>query len=437
MKATKYAVLKIVLFAVFFTHSLVFAASSDCPQNIIFIIVDGGGFNHIDAADYYSYGKKRSLPFEKFPVKLAVTTYSAGGSYDPKKAAEDFNYVKTGFTDSAAAATAMSTGFKTFNGALGVDVNGSRLEHIIERCEKLGMATGAVTTTAITDATPAGFVAHQKSRKSRKQIADEMINRSDMEVLFGCGNPFFDDNGRKLDKPGSFKYVGSKEIWKSLVEDSAGRWTLIQSRQEFLNLAEGNTPEKVLGIAQAASTLQQKRSGKSVVPFDVQLNQNMPSLAEMIKAAFNVLDEDDDGFFIMIEASAVDWASHGNDGARMIEEMIDFDNAVKAVVEWVAGKSSWRQTLVIVTADHECGYLTGPDKSRFVAGSGKGKLPKMQFNSRKHTNSLVAFYAKGRGAKLFAKRIKGKDPVYGPYIDNTDIAKVVFALLEKKVSIEK
>jgi alkaline phosphatase len=415
-----------------FVSSVLFAASGDRPQNIIFIIVDGGGFNHIDALDYYQYGRRGAAPFKKFPVKLAVTTYPAGGSYDPIKAAEDFNYVKTGFTDSAAAATAMATGIKTSNGEIGVGVNGNRLENIIERCEKLGMATGVVTTAQITDATPASFVAHQQSRKDYQQIADEMINTSGLEVLFGCGNPFFDDDGKKLDVPDPTR----KKIWDSYIENSTDKWTLIQSRQEFLNLAQGDTPRRVLGIAQAASTLQEKRKGNSVAPFDVPLNRNVPNLSEMTRAALNVLDDDPDGFFIMIEAGVVDSACHDKTDARLIEEMIDFNNDIKTVVEWVDKKSSWQKTLVIVTADHECGYLTGPDNGRFVINNGKGKLPKMQFNSKGHTNSLVFFYARGKDAKLF-EQIAKKDPLHGRCIDNIDIAKVIFSLLEQKVSVRK
>ncbi len=443
MKAAKYITLKMALFVVFFIQSFVFAVSADCPQNIILIIIDGGGFNHIKAADYYNYGKKGGQSFEKFPVRLAVTTYPAGGSYEPKRAAEDFNYVKTGFTDSAAAATALSTGAKTSNGSIGLDVNGNSLEHIIEKCEKLGMSTGVVTTVPISDATPAGFVAHSESRKGFQQIADEMINKSALEVLFGCGNPFFGDDGRKLDKPGNFEYVGSQKIWKSLIKDTAGndadsdgiadKWTLIQSRQDFLNLAQGKTPKRVVGIAEAATTLQENRSGKSNVPFDVPFNHNVPSLSEMTKAALNVLDDDNDGFFIMIEAGAVDWASHDNDSARVIEEMADFDNAVETVIKWIESKSSWKQSLFIITADHETGYLavvvsrTGFDK----------KTPEMKWHSTDHTNSLVPFYAKGQGSKLFEQKAKNKDLIYGSFIDNTDIAKVIFTLLERKVSPTK
>jgi alkaline phosphatase len=440
MKLSNNTAVKVILLCLLI-QSFIFAASTDYPRNIILIIVDGGGFNHIDAADYYSNGKKGSRLFKKFPVKLAVTTYPAGGSYKPEKVAEDFNYVKSGYTDSAAAATALATGIKTSNGSIGVDIQGNKLENIVERCEKLGMSTGIVTTVQISHATPAGFAAHQKSRSGYEEIAEEMIDKSALEVIFGCGNPLFDDNGKKLDKPSEYKYVGSPQIWNLLVEGSAGgdadgdgiadKWTLIQNKQDFINLAQDKTPKRVIGVAQAASTLQEKRSGKSIVPFDVPLNQNVPNLYEMTKAALNVLDDDNDGFFVMIEAGAVDWASHDNDSARMIEEMVDFDDTVDAVVGWVETKSNWENTLVIITADHQTGYLTD------VSNAGKGKLPKIQWNSKNHTNSPVFLFAKGQGSQIFAKRVKGKDPVYGPYIDNTDISKVIFSLLEQRVSTEK
>ncbi|MBN1786807.1 MAG: alkaline phosphatase [Sedimentisphaerales bacterium] len=433
MNTTKHNILRTFLFVILFITSFAFA-SQDCPKNIIIMIIDGAGFNHIAAADYYICGKKGEKAFEKFPVKLAMTTYLAGGSYQPQKAAADFNYVSTGYTDSAAAATAMSTGKKTFKGAIGIDIEGTKLEHLIQKCEKLGMATGVVTTVQISHGTPAGFVAHNKSRDNFEQIAQEMINDSGLEVIFGCGNPLFDNNAEKIDTPKEFKYVGSKKIWDSLVTGTNSKWTLIQSRQEFLNLADGKTPEKVLGVAQAFATLQRARSTSSVLPFDVPLNQNVPTLAEMTKAALNILDDDPDGFFVMFEAGAVDWASHGNNSARMIEEMVDCFDAIDVIVDWIQlQKGSWENNLFIITADHECGYLTGPDKSRFVVNNGKGKLPDMEWHSKNHTNLLVPFYAKGNGAKLFTECLKDKDQIFGAYIDNTDIAKVIFTLLEKKV----
>jgi alkaline phosphatase len=427
MKAVISYRLSVISF-VFIFHAFVFAA--DVPRNVIFMIIDGCGFEHIAATDYYEYGKKGGQVYEKFPVKLAVSTYPAGGSYDPNRAVSDFNYVKEGCTDSAAAATALATGVKTSYGSLGVDVNEKPLENVIDKCEKLGMATGVITTVPFSDATPAGFVVHQKSRNSYKQIIDEMINKSDLEVVFGCGHFIYDDDGKKVEAPDDIR----KKIWDLYIAKSTDKWALIQNRTEFVNLADGQTPKRVLGIVETTATLQSGRHGESKAPFDVPFDQNMPTLAEMSRAALNVLDDDKDGFFVMIEGGSIDWTSHGNDSARMIEEMIDFENAVKAVVKWVETKSSWRKTLVIITADHETGRLSGPDKSRFAVNAGKGKIPLVGWYGHNHTNSLVAFFAKGAGAKSFIERAKNNDPVYGRYMDNTDIPKTIFQILEEKKS---
>jgi alkaline phosphatase len=119
----------------------------------------------------------------------------------------------------------------------------------------------------------------------------------------------------------------------------------------------------------------------------------------------------------------------------MIEEQIDFDNAVQAVVDWVQANSNWGETLLIVTGDHETGYLTGPmDISNPVwvpvVNNGAGVVPGMQWNFGEHTNQLVPFYAKGDDGRWFKKAATFIDPVRGRYIDNTDIAGVIFQLLQ-------
>ena len=156
----------------------------------------------------------------------------------------------------------------------------------------------------------------------------------------------------------------------------------------------------------------------------------------MTLAALNVLDDEPNGFFIMIEGGAVDWAAHSNQSGRVIEEMNDFDRSVDAVIDWVQKNSNWGETLVIITADHETGYLTGPGSGQTdngpiwnpISNNGDSNLPGMEWHSGTHTNSLVPFFAKGRGAEQFRKTLDGKDPVRGEYIDNTDIANVIFDL---------
>jgi len=442
------------------------SAADKPPTNIIVFISDGCGYYHVDAASLYECGRTNIQTYESFPVRLAMTTFAARQTYNPNRAWKSFDYVKTGYTDSAAAATAMSTGVKTYSGAIGLDPNRQPLKHVIEQCEKLGMATGVITSVPISHATPAGFVAHNTSRNNYADIAKEMFYKSPCECLMGCGHPEFDDDGSPI-PPKNTEFVGGPETWADLKDscltgaDADGDgldddWTVIFDRADFQKLAAGDTPKRVIAIPKALDTLQQTRAGDPFAdPYVVPFNPAVPTLAEMTKAALNILDNDPDGFFVMIEGGAVDWASHANQSGRLIEEQIDFNKAVEAVIDWVEANSSWTQTLVLVTADHECGYLTGPDSGPATrrppqdvpSGAADGEkgpvwkplvnnaaknLPGMKWNSKGHTNSLVPFYAKGSGAEYFNHRAHASDPVHGPYIDNTDIAKVIFHLFSQR-----
>jgi alkaline phosphatase len=406
------------------------------PKNVIIMIADGGGFNHYKSADYYNCGRSPCQPYEQFPVRLAMSTYPYGGSYDPNLAWASFDYVDKGATDSAAAATAMATGIKTYNAAIGVDVHKKPVLNLIERAEQLGKSTGVVTSVPFSHATPAGFVAHNPKRDDYQGIARQMIFDSNARVIMGCGNPDYDSNGSHTANP-NYKYIDSS-AWVVLKSASADgddlpdRWKLIQTREEFQSLANGETPKRVFGVAQVFETLQQGRKGNAYAdPYIAPFTQTVPTLEEMTKAALNVLDDDPNGFFIMIEGGAVDWAAHSNQSGRLIEETNDFNKSIEAVIHWVNTNSNWNDTLVIVTADHETGHLTGPGSGQTwndIISNGPGKLPAMEWHSRNHTNSLVPFFAKGAGAEKFTETVDGNDPVRGPYIDNTVIANTIFAL---------
>jgi alkaline phosphatase len=152
----------------------------------------------------------------------------------------------------------------------------------------------------------------------------------------------------------------------------------------------------------------------------------------MSLAAINVLDNNSKGFMLMIEGGAIDWAAHANQPGRTIEEQIAFDQAVEAVVSWVETNSNWDETLLIVTADHETGYLWGIGSNptwQPLVNNGMGIVPTMQFYSPNHTNSLIGIYAKGGDAHWFTSMIAGTDPVRGDYVDNTSIAQVIFKVL--------
>jgi len=424
------------------------------PKNIIILIGDGMGFKHVEAASIWQHGgadpARPQQPYEVFSVKLGVSTYPDGGSYDPAKAWEDFEYVKGGATDSAAAATAIATGVKTRNGALCIDPAGKPLRSILQFGEELGKSTGVVTTVPLSHATPAGFVAHNPDRGRYAEIALEMFEKSEVDVIFGGGHPLYDDNGAPKSGGFDYSFVGGEAEWNLLAGGNAGagvdadhngklddRWALVQTRAEFQSLAKGGTvPKRVAGVFQAAQTTQHNRQGidgdrRDDLPYAAPLIQTVPTLEEMSRAAINVLDANPRGFFLMIEGGAIDHAGHSNEKGRLIEEMDDFNAAVKAVAAWVRSNSSWDETLVIVTADHETGYLTAgagifPDQP--LGNNGPQKLPTMTFNSGGHTNSLVPLFAKGPGARRLLQCAK-TDPRRGGYIDNTDIVRTIEALL--------
>lgn len=414
-------------------------------KNIILMIGDGMGFNHYRAASLFLYGEPEGQPYAAFPVRVAMSTFAAGGQYDPEAFWASFDAPRHGATDSAAASTAMATGHKTYRYAVGVDTERRTLRNIVEAAEAAGRATGIITSVQFSHATPAGFGAHNPTRKNYEEIARDLLTESGLEVLMGAGHPWYDDSGRRREEPATFSYIGGESTWEALSQNTLGNdsdgdgiadpWTLIEQRESFRNLADGATPKRVVGIAPVARTLQQKR--KQTVPseqaFAQPLIPSVPTLAEMTRAALNVLDDDPDGFFLMVEGGAIDWASHANQSGRMIEEQVAFDHAVAGAIAWVETHSSWQDTLLIVTADHECGFLNGAGPAdRWNPLSGKGMLqqPDLQWHSTGHTNALVPLFAKGAGAKQFRHYLLPKpDPVRGPYLDNTAVGKVTKTLL--------
>jgi hypothetical protein len=193
-------------------------------------------------------------------------------------------------------------------------------------------------------------------------------------------------------------------------------------------------------------------------------NAENPTLSESATAALNVLNRNPNGFVLMIEGGAVDWSNHSNNLNYAVGEMIDFNDAVQTVINWVedpANGSSWSNTLLIVTGDHETGYLTAgpgvfPDQPLGTVNDTTIALEKIDnntgfraswddwhnsgyidpdetvnwsWNYSSHTNSLIPFYVKGAGAGLFAAYAVNNDPVRGYYIDNTNVFNVMNSVL--------
>lgn len=448
--------------------SLSVHAQTTPPKNILFFIADGWSYQHIAATDYFSEGDKDAQVYADFPVRYALSTYLAAyqpkdksqwvrGSYEADSAWTDFQYVKRGYTGSAEAATAMSTGTRTLSKMIGLDPTGRHLLHFSENAVLRKKSSGLITSVQWTHATPAGFSAHNALRSNYSEIAREMLLDTRLRVIMGAGHPQYDKNGDKLAAGANYDYVGGEDSWKALrkgyfqfnepspsgnrvVQDVDGDglpdpWKLIETREDFIALQQGETPQRVLGTAQVSKTLQQERRGDAkAAPFAEALIQSVPSLEEMFRGAVNVLNQDEDGFFLMVEGGAVDWASHNNESGRMIEEMMAFNAAVEAAVEWINAHGGWEENLLIVTGDHECGYLTGLKEAEQhpatnpIVNRGKGEMPLMRWNSDSHTNQLIPFYAKGAGSEAFASFLEGEDPVRGPILNNTGIAKALFLL---------
>ncbi len=461
--------------------AMVFVTQPACgAKNIILMVADGAGYNTWLAASMYR-GKVGGEVFDQpgwiklscstYPLTLSgkpsgdsrqdsALVYNAAKAWDssrkdPKLATfAGYYYLVKTCTDSAAAATALATGRKTYNGAINWsnDDRPMRGQTIAEIAKAQGKSAGVITTVPWSHATPAGLGgAHNRSRNNYTAIANEMLDAPWLDVIMGAGHPNFDDNGRPLanGKKPDYRYVGGEKTWSEL---RAGHreWKLVESKADFEALATGATPPKVLGTARVASTLQESRArGQTVLrsiaegpgePFADPPNADVPSLAVMTRAALNCLDDNPHGFFLMIEGGAVDWANHSNEPDRMIEEQVGFIKAVEAVVAWVDAHSSWDDTLLILTADHECGLLWGENSSKVafqpIADRGPGKLPGMKYNSHGHSNSLVPLYARGAGSQRLLALLKGVDRAAatnwhcpGDCIDNTDI----FAIMRAEV----
>jgi alkaline phosphatase len=262
-----------------------------------------------------------------------------------------------------------------------------------------------------------------------------MILYSAADVIMGCGHPDYNNDGERV-APGkeNYQYVGGRETWEAISRRGmtpVSPWTLVQTRKEFQDLIQGPPPKRVLGVAQSRDATQERRRGDpKAEPGQVPFIESVPTLKEMSVGALNVLNQNPKGFFLMIEGGAVDWAAHSNLSGRMIEEQMDFNLAADAVVEWVERNGGWDDALVIVTADHETGWLWGPGSGpntdpmwKPLVNNGAGRMPGMQWCSTGHTNTLVPLYAKGAGADLFAAHVlPAPDPVRGAYVDNTSIA---------------
>lgn len=329
------------------------------------------------------------------------------------------------------------------------------------------MATGVVTSVQFAHATPAGVAVQSSARSAYGDIARQMLDGR-LDVVMGAGHPLRDDDGLEVAADAvqgeAWEWAGGRAYFEQVRTNgrTAGGLSFIENRADFEALAHSaeGAPERVFGLAPVRRTLQMHRaagegadtvSGAPVV-------QSSPDLDVMARGALNLLGRNPNGFFVMIEGGAVDWANEANLGERMIEEHAAFNRAVAAVVEWVETHSSWDETLLIITADHESGMIWGPDAWTDVNGDGRwsdgdrfnrfelpvnrgqGQVPQMLYGSGGHTSELVPLFALGAGSERFrqtemrdegARRLWGEAYGWsGGYVDNTAVFDVMRVALE-------
>lgn len=426
------------------------------PENVIHLIGDGMGFNQVDTASLYQHGTanyqfradpetgeiehldgEASQVYENFPVQAAMATYQDGHTYDPEAAWESFEWVLETPPDSAATATALATGVRTYNAAIGVDPDGLPVKNLTERAQELDKASGVVTSVPLSHATPGSYVAHNLDRNDYHGIAREMLTEHDINVIMGGGHPYFDGDGQELATP-EFTFLDEDTYDRAMNGDTI--FDVITDRDDFVDLATADDPpEHVFGLAEVEGALQYDRSGPDMdsegnpvpgaEPYEAPFIESAPTLSEMTEAALNVLtNASDEGMFLMVEGGAIDWASHANSLNRQIEEQIAFNETIETVVDWVERESSWDETLVVVTADHETGYLTGADSDPAWAPieGAEGELPDVSWHTGGHTNGLVPIYARGAGASRILSYATNEDPVHGAYLENIAVAESVF-----------
>jgi len=265
------------------------------------------------------------------------------------------NYI----TDSAAAGTAIATGNKTNNGVIGMDSKGIRVKSILEIAEENGLATGLVSTSSVTHATPASFIAHQASRGSYEDIALDFL-KTDVDVFIGGGYDHFAKRDDKLNLIDSLKARGY-EVGNTLSQ------------------VLGSSSVKLAGLVAPVHTPYRLKGRGDLLP-------------QSSSKAIEILSTNKKGFFLMIEGSQIDWAGHANVADTLVDETIDFDKAVGKVLDFAEADG---HTLVIITADHETGGVT------IVGGDLQSRKVKLNFSSKDHTPILIPVFAYGPGAESF------------------------------------
>ena len=359
---------------------LVAAQAFGQAKYVFFFIGDGMGVNQVNMAEMYLKAQQNELGygqfcFTNFPVASVATTYSASSNV----------------TDSAASGTALATGTKTTNGHLGVDPDGNKLTSIAKIAKKNGKKVGIVTTVGVNHATPGAFYAGQKGRGMYDEIVYDLV-ASDFDFL--AGSEFL------RNAPDNRKFPDAKNI----VEDAGYKvvGSVEEFQQEYASASKMvMVPDKDHKVAYAIDRIAAN-------------NDSYISLKQIVESTITFLTKDkkSNGFFIMAEGGRIDYSCHGNDAATCIQEIIDFDDAIKVAYDFYLKHP--KETLILVSADHETGGLAVvPNNAKQV----------QLINNQKVSEDTIT-------AALKAKmREKGREPI--SWDEMKDFLKEYFGFWDK------
>jgi len=313
---------------------------SQKPINVILMIGDGMGLSQISSAFYF---QEDSSNFYRFPSVGLINTSSTSK-----------------VTDSAAGATAMSTGVITYNGAISVDPDSTALETIVDILSQRGWKTGVIATSVIQHATPAAFYAHNKSRRAYEEITMDLVN-SEIDFFAGGGTRFFTQRSDSIN------------LLDNLVTNGF-TWDTVQ-------LPKAVEPSRKYGFLLAETSM------------PMMSEERGDFLTNASKLAVDYFSSSNDPFFLMVEGSQIDWGGHGNEADYLVAELLDFDRTIGAMLDFAEKDGN---TLVIVTADHETGGFTLATKDNDYNKIGS------TFSTTGHSATLVPVFAFGPGAERFS-----------------------------------
>ena len=321
--------MKKILFAMAFWAIFILPIQAQQPKYVFYFIGDGMGVNQVLGTEMYQSELKGEigvtpLLFTQFPYATVAHTFSASN----------------GVTDSAAAGTALATGHKTKNGAIGVNKDMAEVTSVATWAKASGYKVGVSTSVSIDHATPASFYAHESSRNNSYQIGLDLIESN---FDFYAGSDFVNPTNSNA-KDG--------KTYESLYDLTAkAGYTLARGYKDYQKKAK-KAEKMILFQSEAASA-----KDKGSIPYAIDRQKGDMTLSEITRAGINFLSKNNDkGFFLMVEGGKIDWACHSNDGATVLAEVQDFDNAIKVAYEFY--EQHPEETLIIITADHETGGLS-------------------------------------------------------------------------------